>query len=330
MNQEEFILYRRLFKEQLLSLLKQENWDALAVSSYRIYVENQLLTKAFNEKIKGLRKYYQQALQIGSEIYTLMYENSQYLPKEKIELVFWQLGATMIAGTLQLTGNYSFAKNMPPHAKFLHLWAKTVQAAYQNQTLTDSRIHQLRMYIDRHNLAYIRQNYKKTNISDEEALKAYALNELAGKKMIAERARFHNKYLKEQDYVTGNENRKRLTPDFHSEFILDANGCFVSQWNVLELDPFGQVITDYNYYLQKYPCLEDRIAFESQIVNGESYNYADRNDQVHKQLDSSPPKMLDYPMRKEISKKWQIPANKRQYNWKKIDNKKEIYTRKGS
>ncbi|MDT2570504.1 DUF3114 domain-containing protein [Enterococcus raffinosus] len=210
--------------------------------------------------------------------------------------------------------------------EFLNLWAKTVQSAYKGKELDDARVHQLRMYIDRNNINYIRATYGN-GISDEEALKLYAKAELKGKKMIAEKGRLHNKYLKAEGYTSGNENRKRTSPDFHSEFILDSNGKFVSQWNVLETDKNGNVITDWEYYKKKYPTAEARKNFESQIMNGESYNYGNKNDKEHNRLDVKPTK-LDYPLRKEIKESWGDPEDGTEYKWNEVDNKKDGYAEK--
>lgn len=56
-------------------------------------------------------------------------------------------------------------------------------------------------------------------------------------------------------YKLGNENVKKLTPDFYLEFILDSKGNFINQWHVLEpnADSKGGYISDSEYYREKYP-----------------------------------------------------------------------------
>ncbi|GCF95642.1 hypothetical protein NRIC_35330 [Enterococcus florum] len=277
---------------------------------------------------------YEQEQLIGSSIYTKMYKACRYSSREKIELVLNQLGAALENGTLQLTGAYRFDPQMPPHAEFLALWAHTVQTAFKGKVLDDPRVHQLRMYIDRNNIQYIRRNFGHGQ-TDEAALAAYVRTAkkqggLGGRKLIAERARFHNKFLKTEAYQSGQENRKRLTPNFHSEFILDAKQRFVSQWNVLVFDQNRKLITERSYYDKLYPTKQEQYYFEQQIMDGESFNYANRNNLEHRRLDSMPPRKEDYTMRKEIGKKWSNPMDQIDYRFKKADKKKDDYSKKDS
>lgn len=306
-------------------------WDDAA----QRLLSKEVIKKTRRRSLKDAREIEQQLLKesclVGSSIYTKMFHASKQEPKEKLALLLGQLGAQMEEGTLQLTGIYQIDPMMPPHGEFLSLLAKTVQQAYQGKVLDDSRVHQLRMYLDRHNITYIRQRFGGEGITDEAALAAYVrtpkkLGGLGGQKLIAERARFHNKY--QHNYQSGNENRKRLTPDFHSEFILDANGRFVSQWNVLEFDSAGKLITDFYYYKKRYKTYAEWNAFQQQILNGESFNYADRNDLVHRRLDIVPPSQLDHPLRKEIAGEWKNPKNKVEYHWKKTDKQKDGYSQR--
>lgn len=331
MSDEEYQVYLTKLRAQEKDLRVEDGWDKSAIEEYfkAVNEETQNLTAA--EAMEKVAQKYSDTLLVGSELYKNMYAACSYSEKEKIEMVMMQLGAVMDkkTGTLQLTGKHKFYEKMPPHDEFLDLWAKTVQAAYKGEELTDARVHQLRMYIDRNNINYVRKTYGE-GVSDEEALRQYALTELDGKKMIAERARYHNKYLKADGYVSGNENVKRTVPNFHSEFILDTNGKFVSQWNVLDFDKSGKLITDRDYYNKKYPTTEERQNFESQIMQGESYNYADRNGKVHDDLDIQPPNNLDYNLRGSMKDKWGNPKNKSEYNWDEVDNNNDGYSEKGN
>jgi len=51
------------------------------------------------------------------------------------------------------------------------------------------------------------------------------------------------------------------------------------------------------------------------------------NDKEHDRLDVKPTKN-DYPLRKEIKKRWENPKDKTEYNWGEIDNKKDGYSKK--
>ena len=328
MSDEEYQIYLTKLRGQERDLRVKDGWDKAAIEEYFKAANTQTRELTAIEAMKKVSKLYSQTLLVGSDLYYKMYEACSYSDQGKIDMVLFQLGAVMDKnGTLQLTGSHKIFEKMPPHGDFLDSWAKTVQIAYKGEELSDARVHQLRMYIDRNNINYVRNIYGE-GVTDEEALRRYALAELDGKKMIAEKGRLHNKYLKTEEYKSGNENRKRTSPDFHSEFILDTNGNFVSQWNVLETDKSGNVITDWEYYKKKYPTEKEKRYFESQVMNGESYNYGNKNDKEHDRLDSKSTK-LDYPLRKEIKKKWNNPKDDREYDWKNVDNEKDGYSEKG-
>lgn len=328
MSDKEYQVYLTKLRAQEKDLRVEDGWDKSAIEEYfkAVNVDTRNLTAA--EAMAKVAQKYSDTLLFGSDLYTKMYEACNYSDQGKIDMVLKQLGAKIDEnGALQLTGSHKIFEKMPPHAEFLNTWAKTVQKAYSGKELDDARVHQLRMYIDRNNLNYVQTKYGE-GVSDEEALKRYALAELQGEKMIAEKGRLHNKYLKSEGYSSGNENHKRTSPDFHSEFILDSNGKFVSQWNVLDVDSNGKVITDRDYYDKKYPTAEEQRNFENQIMNGESYNYANKKDKIHNDLDVSPPPHYDYDLRKDIKKNWTSPKDKREYNWEEVDSKDDGYSKK--
>lgn len=308
-------------REQLIA----DGWDEAALDYYFQEI-------AQKQKLEEVVEQWQQVRQIGSNWYTQMYQKSRKSAREKIELVFSQMGVVMENGVLQLLGEMTFDPLMPPHSPFLKEWAQTVQQAYEGENLSDIRVHQFRMYLDRHNLSYIRAHFRLGEMTDEDALKVYTYapepQGLAGKKMLAERARLHNKQLKTMNYRRGKENRKRLTPDFHSEFILDYKGNFVSQWNVLDIDATGRVRMDEAYYRSKYPSVKEKLFFEQQIVNGESFNYANKNDELHRKLDVRPSAKYDPPLRKSIVRRWHSPENRKQYKWRTADRAKDGYSKK--
>lgn len=227
-------------------------------------------------------------------------------------------------GMLQLKNGFCVGEQVPPHGKFFRELASYMEKTYGETGLAgcsdrEGRMrHQLRMYIDRHNIAYVRKNFKKDGMTDEEALMAYVQapswqGGLGGAKMLREPARLHNKYpsgSSYRKYQKGRENKKRLTPDFHSEFIIDRDGAFVSQWNVLEEDRQGRVISDIEYYRQKY-LAQGAEAWEDaqrQIMDTESFNYASKNDKAHQRLDIEPPGLFDTNLRKQIGKEWKSPC----------------------
>ncbi|WP_341844005.1 DUF3114 domain-containing protein [Latilactobacillus sakei] len=83
-----------------------------------------------------------------------------------------QLGAQLDAHHfLQLAAeDFEIYSEMPPDAPFLKTFAQSVQLAFKDQDLTDQRLHQFRMYLDRQNIQYIRTHLKTAGDSDEMAL----------------------------------------------------------------------------------------------------------------------------------------------------------------
>lgn len=229
-------------------------------------------------------------------------------------------------GMLQLGKGFCVGERIPPHGKIFQDFAEYVQNAYGETGLRElseaegRMIHQFRMYIDRHNIEYIRKFFKRNGMTDEEALMTYVQSDigrggLGGCKLLREPARLHNKYpirSSYREYQRGRENKKRLTPDFHSEFIIDRNGVFVSQWNVLEEDEHGRIISDIEYYRRKYHK-QGQDAWEAaqrQIMDTESFNYASRNDKIHQRLDIEPPGLYDSDLRRQIAGGWKSPCKR--------------------
>ncbi len=245
-------------------------------------------------------------------------------PDYILELIHKMGGYLDENGMLQLKNGFRVGEKIPPHGKFFRSIASYMEKTYGETgfgSLSDMEarmLHQFRMYIDRHNIAYIRKYFKKDKMTDESALEAYvnalsASGGLNGKKLLREPARLHNKYpcaSSYRRYQKGQENKKRLTPDFHSEFIIDREGNFVSQWNVLEEDANGRIISDIGYYRQKYLTQGEKAWQEAQrqIMDTESFNYASRNDKVHQRLDVEPPKLFDTDLRRQIAKEWKSPC----------------------
>lgn len=233
---------------------------------------------------------------------------SEKQAKKRLALLLKHLGGEMDENEmLQLNGKAAFDDQLAPHAIFWSTLAETVQAAYPVNILSNRSIHQLRMYIDRQNISYVRSNFKKLGMTDEQALAAYVKAPTPkgrnGKRIEREPARYHNKLILGENYsdrVKGNENKKR-TVGFHSEFIIDPMGNFVSQWNVLEKDSeSGKYYSALSDYQHRY---RNRTAyFEEQLMNGESFNYANRNDETHVRLDVKPPAKLDTRLRKDIGR----------------------------
>ncbi|MBL1226923.1 DUF3114 domain-containing protein [Enterococcus sp. BWR-S5] len=296
-------------------LLREMAWGQQACGVQAAYLLKLVSKLKEPQKLKECFCQLNNELQcVGSRAYERLFDASEdgafteEQAKKRLHLLVLHLGAELDENEmLQLNGPYAFDETLSPHARFWQTLAKTMQAAYPNKNLSDPIHHQLRMYIDRQNIQYIRSKFKTAERTDEQALAAYvsAPSPLgrSGKRMEREPARYHNKMIIGETYgsrVLGNENKKR-TVHFHSEFILNRRGDFVSQWNVLEKDKAsGKYHSDLSYYQTRFG--EQSLYFEEQLMNGESFNYAEKNDKVHKRLDVRPPGKLDHNLRKTIGR----------------------------
>lgn len=281
---------------------------------------------------------------IEEEAYSMSAHNDFKDPRDLSDLIHKMGGYIDENGMLQLGNGFCIGERIPPHGRILGKIAENVEKTYGETGLgglggeEGRMIHQFRMYIDRHNIAYIRKNFKKDGMTDEEALEAYVRAPLCqggagGMKMLREPARLHNKYpvgSSYRAYQKGHENKKRLTPDFHSEFIIDRSGNFVSQWNILETDDHGRVISDLDYYQKKY-LAQGKDAWreaQRQIMDTESFNYASKNDKVHQRLDIQPPGLFDSNLRQQIKEEWRSPCKKAK-SLKELGNRYCYHSDKG-
>lgn len=296
-----------------LSAVKREGyWDEAALLCYRRETGRRLAecgisieVKPGNGKKDGtkdaaerkLALCQQEARRIGSGLYRKMFAASGYNARAKAKLPIRQMGGMIDGhGMLQLTrlqiqadpesgritgmaagdGGYWFDGNMDPDGPFLGEYARTVIEAYGERGIDCPDVHQFRMYIDFHNICYIRTHFKGS--SDFQKLKAYARK--TGRRLdFVSSSRLHNRKLKKD---LGR--RKRQTNDKVksssglSEFIIrmcpdeyGPAGQFVTQWDYLrairqtgriDSDPSGYTVKEYK-----------------PIVETESFNYC-KNDRV--------------------------------------------------
>ena len=320
MSNEDYRTYKKEISAQISTLHQKDGWDSAAIKCYLASMNKKVQKgKNSDEYFAIARNTFEETHQIGSSLYTEMLKASKLSDKEKVSLVIKQMGGVLDSnGMLQLTG-YGFAADLPPHGEFWGVYAEAVQKAYGDtgfpNTEEGTKLHQFRMYIDRQNLTYVRNTYKKTGMTDADALRKYVKTELE-EKLYHGSARLHNKYpdgTTYLDYMGGHENKKRLTRDFHSEFIIDKQGNFVSQWNILEAASDGTIISSYDYYKDKYTAISEKAweLAQREILDTESFNYASSNngkDEGHNLLDIDPPKQHDTDLRKTIGKSWTSPG----------------------
>lgn len=303
--------------------LERANWDVASLRAYATHLTGQLAAQP--TALKRILQHNWRALhQVGSALYQMLFEAygdrtaQAVINYQRINLVLTHLGAQLDEHAfLQLTArDYQLDPQLAPDAPFLATFAQSVQRAFVGRVLTDKRIHQFRMYLDRQNLRYIRHYFQHSGETDEQALARFVRKRQATQPhywLRREPARLHNKYRNGQRPTT-HWNRKRLTPDFHSEFILAPSGAFISQWQVLKLKADGLIDSNPDHYQ-----LDDGTL--RQLLNGESFNYANRNDRQHARLDSQPPLQNDHALRKTAFKGWRSPT-KQQYqpNDKQVDD----------
>ena len=321
--EDEYFLQR--LTHQGVELSYYSGWDKRAVLAYLEAVNTKFnmfagngyeagnVTKA--EYMEVLENTYSSARQIGSDVYTYMFEESKIEPKKKALLVLRQMGAYLDKnGMLQLGDGDRFAPDLTPHSAFLEDYAACVRKAYQKseqkyRTLDNQMIHQFRMYIDRHNIAYVRKYYKGP--TDYAKLQAYA-KQFEMKLYYGEPSRHHNK-IERGARFGGQKYDKILTPNRLSEFIVDVEtGAFVTQWDVLKVQKDGTIASGPEGYLKE----EDKA--QCVIVDTESFNYAPADYmKAHEALDvfpATPPGgrkkawYLENDMKRALKELWESPG----------------------
>ncbi|GAB5615711.1 hypothetical protein JCM31739_05360 [Faecalimonas canis] len=299
-------------------LTKEYGWDKSAVLAYMEAVNTKFNLFGANgyeaqnvmedEYLQEIERIYESARQIGSDVYTYMFEESKISPKKKALLVIEQMGGYMDNnGMLQFGEGDRFAPEMAPHSAFLEDYAECVRKACKKKNLDSEVIHQFRMYIDKQNIEYVRGYYEGK--TDYERLKAYAKN-FNMKLYYGEPSRHHNKTEKEEKFKEQRYD-KILTPNKLSEFIIDTEtGSFVTEWDVLKKTKSNQV--------QSKPATYKNIekSEKKKVVNSESFNYApaDYND-AHYRLDVLPATpadsrkktYLDNNFKRSLKKIWKSP-----------------------
>ncbi|WP_461810821.1 DUF3114 domain-containing protein [Faecalimonas sp.] len=294
-------------------------WDKNAVFAYLEAVDTKFNLFGVNgyeaenvteeEYLQEIERIYASAHSVGSDVYTYMFEESKISPKKKVLLVIEQMGGYIDEnGMLQFGEGDKFAPEMAPHSAFLEDYAECVRKAYTKKSLDNEMIHQFRMYIDEHNIAYVRGYYEGK--TDYERLKAYAKN-FNMKLYYDEPSRHHNKKEKKEEFKEQKYD-KILTPNKLSEFIVDVEtGSFVTEWDVLSKTESSQVQSK----VAAYENIEK--SQKKKVVNSESFNYAPADyDDAHYRLDVFPATPVDKKnktylendLKKSLKKIWKSPT----------------------
>lgn len=317
MSNEEYIRYLENLQAQVKTL-EADGWSKAAIQKGYL---SQVNGTDFSQKAvpveTQLAAIYKQARTFGSTLFQQMWnidlrgadaKKSQKLLRIAMKYVGMPNG---LDGTPQQTQALlsRISSKLAPNAPFWATFAKTVQAAYPGDSLSSldgnqqlkRQIHQFRYVISAFQAQWVRNHFKKGKMTDADALAAY-LRSLEKDKMfpnydqyLNEPARHHNKGYydvgkRKMVYPgnTSNQANYKVTMRFYTEFILDKDGNFLN-----EIDPKG--------------------ATQNGVVNGASFNYADRNGKHHTALDVTPAGQLDPKFRtNEIDnggKKFDSPDN---------------------
>ena len=273
--------YQRVRKNPAVQALSQKlqaaGWDEAAVKGYLRYVNKQSRAKNQPALLAQLKQFYPETFLIGSEIYLALYKASRLTPRQRITLVLSQLQAEIDPYDFMqlLSEEYQLCPNLTPHAAFYAYFRRDVLRAFPterglNEDEFGARVHLFRTYIDRQNIAYVRQHF--SGATDYDKLQAY------GKKFgltfdYSTTARYHNRTAADFDYPRNmkiqvpkrNTRKWRLNDARMSEFIVRVStGTFVSQWDVYRQLPNGRYDSDPAHY---------KLAELDPVANTESFNY---------------------------------------------------------
>lgn len=214
-----------------------------------------------------------------------------------------------------------FSADLAPDDAFWSQLAELVHLAFPAGSLSQpdelaKKVHQLRYVISSQQAQYVRQHFRKADMTDGQALARF----LKGKRQerrwrknfdftLTESARLHNKVSFEEGEIIYPDGQMsvniKILLGFHTEFILDSQGNFLNEVDAEKVSQKG-------------------------IINGASFNYASRNDSRHRQLDINPVKVHDPQFRKLVCKDYRSPNNGKVRLLKKpVDYEHSYFNKRG-
>ena len=154
--------------------------------------------------------------------------------------------------------------DLSPHTPFWHQFSQTIRQAFSpadfiadsgNQRLK-RQLHQFRYLISSQQAQWVREHFRKSGMTDGQALVAYFQAHPDLDCQLWESSRLHNKAFVDKHKVTYPDQQPyqaniKILHRFHTEFILDREGQFL---NIL--DPEG--------------------SSQNGLVNGASFNYGEK------------------------------------------------------
>ncbi|MET3557718.1 hypothetical protein ABID29_000828 [Streptococcus rupicaprae] len=204
-----------------------------------------------------------------------------------------------------------FSPDLEPASPFWQVVARTVQVAFPGENMVKKgrlahQVHQLRYLISSQQAQWVREHYRTSFQTDLGALIAY-IRDLAERNgrleqlgvdnykayfdfELTESARLHQKIAIKKAkngqvkpvQTDGSPVNLKILLRFHTEFILDEVGHFLNELDAEQMSEAG-------------------------VVNGASFNYANRNNKRHKQLDILPVKVHDPVFRKNQLRAFKAP-----------------------
>ena len=271
-------------REQSVNLKEKDGWDKDAIKAYVKSVSKRTTDVKTASELNARRDaLYAETKEIGSDIYTEMYDASKLDSKAKIELVLKQLGAETDGNQfMHLTSKtHKISENLAPHGDFNMYFRRDVVKAFGDKHLNYKKdllrqqVHFFRYYLDRQAIYYIRNHYE--GATDYEKLLAY------GKENNIEfdyttGSNYHNRFnpkdgfkrpykMKVQVPQGNSAKGKDLNNARMVEFIVNIDtGEFDSQWDAYDKHKLAD--GSYNSDLSAYSDDEFR-----EIANTESFNY---------------------------------------------------------
>lgn len=154
--------------------------------------------------------------------------------------------------------------NLSPHAPFWRQFSQTIRQAFSpadfiadsgNQRLK-GQLHQFRYVISSQQAQWVREHFRKSGMTDGQALLAYFQAHPDLDCQLWESSRLHNKAFVNKDKVIYPDHQPyqaniKILHRFHTEFILDREGRFL---NILDPEKSSQ----------------------NGLVNGASFNYGEK------------------------------------------------------
>jgi hypothetical protein len=265
-------------------------------------------------------------LRIGSPLFLHLWGNAElwHSREEMLQIVLNMADLPKdLSGELE-QNDYLVARispDLPPDHGFWKSFANVVSSVFVGskmcqKTLFAKQIHQFRYVISSQQAQYIRNHFKQPGLSDREAL-AIFLKRKKGQTWwrrnadytLYESARLHNKLSLMGDdamYPNGHFSINiKILLGFHTEFILDNEGNFLNE-------------------------VDAERVWDKGIINGASFNYAEKNDKRHWELDIAPVKAHDPKFRKQTVKGYRSPnKQKRRLSLTSQDYHWSYFNRKG-